>query len=148
MSEEILQILKNQDLRKIQEDKLGNQAKLINGANSVYPGAHADSQTFAVLRPCNASDPQQLWGSSYEPTADMPVPGVTPAPLPMIRSSGSSTHCVSTAACQPNSSSTPLMIRQVRMRAKQTPPPKKISDQRNVNDCQDRLGTDMRGNLT
>jgi hypothetical protein len=62
MSKEILAILKNQDLRKIQEDKLGNQAKQLDKA---YPGAHADTQTAAVLRPCNASDAQQLWGSSY-----------------------------------------------------------------------------------
>jgi hypothetical protein len=62
MSHDILAILKNQDLRAIQEDKLGNQAKQLDRA---YPGAHANTQTPAVLRPCNASDPQQLWGSSY-----------------------------------------------------------------------------------
>lgn len=38
--------------------------------------------------------------------------GVTTPPLPRIRNSGSTTHCLSTQACQPNSSSTPLFIRQ------------------------------------
>ena len=62
MSQPILEILKNQDLRKIQEDRLGSQAKQLDPA---FPGAHADTQTAARLRPCNSSDPQQLWGSSY-----------------------------------------------------------------------------------
>jgi hypothetical protein len=42
----------------------------------------------------------------------MPVLGETPDPVPRIRNSGSTTHCLSTQACQPNSSSTPLFIRQ------------------------------------
>ena len=41
---QILAILKNQDLRKIQEDKLGDQAKQFDKA---YPGAHANTQAQA-----------------------------------------------------------------------------------------------------
>lgn len=62
MSGPILDILRNQDLRNIHEDKLGSQAKQLD---PVYPGAHSATQKPAVLRPCNASDSQQLWGSSY-----------------------------------------------------------------------------------
>ena len=57
MSQPILDILTNQDLRKIQEDALGAQAYQLD---KVYPGAHAATQTPAVLRPCNASDPRQV----------------------------------------------------------------------------------------
>ena len=58
MSQPILGILKNQDLRRIQEDPLGKQARQLDRA---YPGAHAETETAAVLRPCNGSDSRQLW---------------------------------------------------------------------------------------
>ena len=68
MSQPILSILKNQDLRKIQEDPLGKQARQLDKA---YPGAHAETETAAVLRPCNGSDSRQLWGGNY---GSCPVP--------------------------------------------------------------------------
>ena len=108
MSQEVLSILKDQDLREIQEDPLGSQAWQLD---RVYPGAHADTETPAVLRPCNASDPRQLWGSSYSQTVDVPVLGVTRPPVPMIRNSGSASYCL-TAACSPNATGNALTIRQ------------------------------------
>ena len=111
MSEPILDILRNKDLRKIQEDPLGKQARQLDTA---YPGAHADTETAAVLRPCNSSDSQQLWGSNYGSCPSGNWVGsceYAPAPIPMIRNAGSTTHCVS-AQCQPANASTPLTVRQ------------------------------------
>merc|ERR1712185_552847 len=60
MSEPVLEILKNQELKAIHEDTLGRQAR---PKDKIYPGYHAqDNPTVAVLKRCNSSDPQQLWG--------------------------------------------------------------------------------------
>ena len=105
----ILAILNSAELRAIHQDRLGVQARPLGAL--FYPGYHADHATAAVLRPCNATDPQQLWGSSYSSSVDMPVAGVTAAPVARVRNSGSVTHCLSVPRCQPNGS-TPLTLRQ------------------------------------
>jgi alpha-galactosidase len=108
MSAEILQIVKNKELRRIHEDPLGLQAEPLD---DFYPGYHAETATVSVLRPCVPSDPQQLWGSSYEGRVSMPVVGVTTPPFPRVRNAGSVTHCLSVLSCEPSATS-PLIIRQ------------------------------------
>ena len=109
MSAAVVEILKHSELRRIHEDPAGLQAKPLD---DFYPGHHAEGATAAVLRPCDPADPQQLWGSSYGNPVDMPVVGVTAAPVPRVRNTGSVTHCLSVSSCEPNSSATPLIVRQ------------------------------------
>ena len=97
MSEPVLEILRNADLRAIQEDKLGSQATLLDVS---FPGAHAATETAPVLRSCNASDPQQLWGPNFAQTVDV-LParrGGARPPIPRIRNGASATYCL-TAPC-------------------------------------------------
>jgi len=106
MGQPIVQILKDLELRAIHEDELGRQARPLH---DYYPGFHSDTSTAAVLRPCDSSDPQQLWGSSASNAVDMPLPGVTVPPIPRVRNTGALTHCLSVPSCQPKGSTSPII---------------------------------------